>query len=215
MMILTLDIISSDYYNKEQFQKILLVLNQIVDYLGKFEDHYEKKFNFSKLAQLLKIPNSVIDEIIYLLLNFQEKFEIVFNEYKLHKYRVNNHIYLITERRCENKKSEIPDKINIFQLQLTLLNDIIYVFKHIKRGKGFDLIQNGSALLGKLKQLKEAHPYLFESKENGLVYPSELGLKLGEIVISYNKSNKKLEEVNIDNHVIKVKRDGSDKKSIK
>jgi len=215
MMILASDITSSGHYNKEQFQKIIRVLNQIIEYLGKFEDYYEKKFNFSKLAQLLKIPNSEVDEIIHLLLNFQEKFEIVFNKYKLYKYRANNHTYLITERRCEYKKSEIPDKIDIFHSQLTLLNDIIYVFKYIKRGRGFDLIENGSELLGKVRQLKETHPYLFESKESDLVYPSELGLKLGEIVISYNKSNKQLEEVNIDNHIIKVKSDSSDKRSIK
>jgi hypothetical protein len=208
VMTSTSDINSSNHYNKEQFQKILIVLNQIIDYLGRFEDHYDKKFNFSKLTQLLNIPTSEIDDIIYLLLNFQEKFETVFKKYQLQKYRTGNQVYLITERRYEYEQTEIPDIVEISTSHITLLNDIIYVFKHIKRGKGFDLVKNGSELLGKVKQLKEIHPYLFQSKGNGVVYPSELGLKLGETIISYNKSNKELEKIIIDNHIIKVMKDG-------
>jgi hypothetical protein len=198
----------SHHLNKEQFHKILRILNQIVDYLGKFEDHYEKKFNFSKLAQLLNIPNSEVDEIIYLLLNFQEKFENVFRKYQLQKYRTNNKVYLITEKRHEFTTQNIPDPIEISSSNIALLNDIIYVFKHIKRGKGFDVVRNGSELLGKVKQLKHKHPYFFISNGNSLVYPSELGSKLGEIIISYNKSNKQLEKVMIDDHTITVVQDG-------
>jgi hypothetical protein len=156
------DVDSSNHYNKEQFRKIIRVLNQIVDYLEKFEDHYDKKFNFSKLAELLNIPSSEVDGVIYLLLNFQEKFETVFKKYQLQKYRTDNQVYLITEKRHEYETNPIPNKIEISNSHIALLNDIIYVFKHIKRGKGFDIVRNGSELLGKVKQLKEVHPYLFE-----------------------------------------------------
>ncbi|MFX0039588.1 MAG: hypothetical protein ACFFCY_05010 [Promethearchaeota archaeon] len=199
---------SSNHYNKEQFRKIIRVLNQIVDYLAKFEDHYDKKFNFSKLTKLLNIPSSEVDGVIYLLLNFQEKFETVFKKYQLQKYRTDNQLYLITEKRYEYKTSPIPDTIEISNSHIALLNDIVYVFKHIKRGKGFDIVRNGSELLGKVKQLKEAHPYLFESNGSGVMYPSKLGLKLGETIISYNKCNKSLEKVTIQNHKIKVIRNG-------
>ena len=198
----------SNHYNKEQFRKILWVLNQIVDYLGKFEDHYDKKFNFSKLAELLNIPSSEVDDVIYLLLNFQEKFENVFKKYQLQKYRTDNQIYLITEKKHVYETSPIPDTIEISDSHIALLNDIVYVFKHIKRGKGFDIVRNGSELLGKVKQLKEVHPYLFESNGSGVVYPSKLGLKLGETIISYNKSNRPLEKVSIENHTIKVIKNG-------
>ncbi|MFX0004657.1 MAG: hypothetical protein ACFE9C_13385 [Candidatus Hodarchaeota archaeon] len=198
---------SSNHYNKEQFRKILRVLNQIVDYLGKFEDHYDKRFNFSKLAELLNIPSSEVDGVIYLLLNFQEKFETAFKKYQLQKYHTDNQVYLITEKRHEYRTSPIPDTIDISNSDIALLNDIVYVFKHIKRGKGFDIVRDGSELLGKIKKLKEAHPYLFESNGSGVVYPSKLGLKLGETIISYNKSNKPLEKVTIENHRIKVIKD--------
>lgn len=202
------DILSSNHYNKEQFRKVINVVNQIIEYLGKFQDHYDKKFNFSKLTQLLNIPPSEVDEIVHLLLNFQDIFEKVFTKYQLQKYRTNNHVYFIVERRQEDNVIEVPDLIKISASQITLLNDIIYVFKHIKRGKGFDLIKNGSELLGKIKRLKTIHPYLFKLGENGKVYPSEFGLNLGELIISYNKSNKKIEEVEIDHHTITVIRDG-------
>lgn len=199
---------SSNHYNKEQFRKIIRVLNQIVDYLEKFEDHYDKKFNFSKLAELLNIPSSEVDGVIYLLLNFQEKFETVFKKYQLQKYRTDNQVYLITEKRHEYETNPIPNTIEISNSHIALLNDIIYVFKHIKRGKGFDIVRNGSELLGKVKQLKEVHPYLFESNGSGVVYPSKLGLKLGETIISYNKSNRALEKVTIENRTIKVIKNG-------
>lgn len=202
------DFKGSSSYNKEQFRKVLRVLNQIVDYLEKFEYHYEKKFNFSKLIELLNIPKSEVDEIVSLFLNIQDIFENVFNKYRLKKYRAGNQIYLTAEKKVECETHQVPEIITISPSHIKLLNDIIYMFKHVKKGKGFDIVRNGSELLAKVKDLKEAHPYLFESWGNGVVYPSKLGLELGEIVISYNKSNKDLDTVQINNHTIKVVKDG-------
>ena len=50
-------------------QKTIQLLNQIINYLAEFENHYGKKFNVSKLATLLRLSNAEIDEIISLLLN--------------------------------------------------------------------------------------------------------------------------------------------------
>jgi hypothetical protein len=206
-MTLTSDTNSAGLYNKEQFQKVLKVINQIVDYLAGFENHYDRKFNFSKLVKLLKIPHSQTDDIIYLLLNFQEKFENVFKKYKIRKFPANNQVYLITERKDEYKEIEAPPTIEISSSHIELLNDIIYIFKHVKRGNGFDIVKNGSELLTKVKELRDTHPYLFETKGNGVVYPSELGLKLGELIISYNKSNQKIQTISIGNHKFVVSKD--------
>jgi len=207
-MTVSADTSNTNQYNREQFRKILRVLNQIIDSIGKFDNHYDKRFNFSKLVNILKIPNSEVDGIIELLLNFQEKFEDVFNKYHIKKYRVNNQIYLITERKDQFESLQIPATIKISPSHLKLLNDLIYVFKHVKRGKGFDIGNNGSELLTNLKELNNTHPYLFISKGNGLIYPSELGLKLGELVISYNKSNKEVKTLSIENHTFTVINDG-------
>jgi hypothetical protein len=207
-MTLTSDMNSAGHYNKEQFQKTLKVINQIVDYLARFESHYDKKFNFSKLVKLLNIPQSQTDDLIYLLLNFQEKFQNVFNKYKLKKYLANNQVYLITEREDKYEKIDAPQEIQISSSHIELLNDIIYIFKHVKRGNGFDIVKNGSELLAKVKKLRDTHPYLFETKGNGIVYPSELGLKLGEIIISFNKSNKRIQTINVGNHKFMVSKHG-------
>jgi hypothetical protein len=206
-MTLASDTGTSNRYNKEQFERTLKVLNKIVDYLGTFEGYYDRKFNFSKLADLFNIPQSQIDEIVHLLLNFQEKFETVFKKYQLQKYRASNQVYLITEKRSEYKVEVPPEVIEITSSHIKLLNDIIYVFKHVKRGYGFDIVKNGTDLSAKVKELKATHSYLFESKGNGVVYPTELAQKLGELIISYNKSNKSLENVTIDNHTITVIKD--------
>ncbi|MFX1419975.1 MAG: hypothetical protein ACFE9N_13735, partial [Promethearchaeota archaeon] len=170
-------------------------------------DHHDKKFNFSKLLQLLNIPNSEVDEIIGLILNFQDIFENVFKKYRLQKYRTGNQVYLITEKIYKQDQITAPKNIMFTSSQIHLLNDIIYIFKHVKRGKGFDIVKNGSELLTKVKRLKNEHPYLFESRGNGVIYPSQLGLKLGELIISYNKSNKTLDRLTLDTHLIEVKED--------
>lgn len=188
-------------------QKTIQLLNQIINYLAEFENHYGKKFNVSKLAKLLRLSNAEISEIISLLLNFQEIFDSVFKNYKLKKMRAGNQLYLISKKK-KGIKPEIPDIVSISTSHLKLFNDIIYVFKFVKRGKGFDVYQSGSELLVNLKKLKAEHPYLFESKGNGLIYPSELGLKLGELIISYNKSNKEIKKLTVNNCTFIVEKDG-------
>lgn len=204
--------LSSDnnHYNKTQFRKVLQTINQIIDIIGGFGDNYDKKLNFSKLASLLKISPSEIDDIIYLLLNFQERFDITFRNYHLKKKRENNQVYLIVEKNQAVNLNDlhIPNVIEIGAIQLKLFNDLIYTFRHVKRGKGFDIVKNSTDLSTNLKTLLIKHPYLFELKENGLIYPSHFGLKLGNIILSYNKGNKEFKEIKIENHTILVVNNG-------
>ena len=188
-----------------QFQRTLQIINQTIESLGKFEGNYDKKFNFSELSRRLNIPNTEIDDFIYLLLNFQEKFENVFLTYRLKKKIENGTIYLTVEKReIEGIPIRPPGIIAFSPFQIQLLNDIIYSFRHVKRGKGFDVAKNGTELSSNLKQLRSEHPYLFEIKSNGLIYPSPFGLKLGDLIISYNKGNKEITEMTIDNHKVLV-----------
>ena len=209
-MTLTSSSSNSEKKSKVAHQNTIQLLHQIINYLAEFEHHYGKKFNVSKLAKLLRLSNAEIEEIISLLLSFQEIFESVFKDYHLKKVRTGNQLYLIAIKNEINtsEKIEIPGMVRFSTSHIKLFNDIIYVFKFVKRGKGFDLAQNGSELLANLKQLKTEHPYLFESKGNGIIYPSELGLKLGELIISYNKSNKEIKELTVDNCTFKVEKNG-------
>jgi hypothetical protein len=170
--------------------------------LEKFSHNYKKRLNFTKLAGFLKITPSEGDILIGLLFNFQELFSTTFKDYVITKKIIDNQQFLLTEPKSQNQT--IPIKIKLSLKECNRLSDIMYLFKFVKRGKGFDVKANGTELLGNIKELWEYHPYLFNYNENGLMYPSEFGLKLGEILLSYTKSGKKLESLSIDDHKIMV-----------
>jgi len=175
---------------------LLQVLHQILDVLSKFAKNYDKKLNFSKFASYLKLNPSELEEIISLLLNFQELYENTFKQYPLKKKISNNKVYLVTEK--VQRLSSVPNKIRMSQSHINVFNDIIYYFKHVKRGKGFDVQSNGTDLLKNVKDLCDFYPYCFQEQKNGLIYPSEFGLKVGELVLSYKKSNKIIEKIEVD-----------------
>jgi len=190
------------------FSYFIEILNHVVDALGAFKHRYDRKFNISELSKYLKIPNADINDLISLILNFQEKYETVFNNYHLKKKIMNNKVYLIAERNSEQQldsAENVPKTPNIITMKrdhAKLLSDITYIFQYVKRGKAFDLNSSDSTLLKNLKIMKDTHPYLFYYNGNGLIYPSEIGLQLGNLIHSYNKSNKKIKNLVIENTTI-------------
>ncbi len=185
-------------------RNMILVFTQIVDILEKYKDQFDKKLNFTELLKRLKIPTYEIDEIISFILKFQYIFKNIFQEHELKKQRSNNTVYLVAERIFRN---DIPMTVEILQSHIKLINDIVYTFKFVKRGKGFDVTKTGSDLISNLKKVRSEHPYLFESHGNGAIYPSKLGLRLGELIISYNKSNKDIKTIEIDNYTFHIRSD--------
>lgn len=197
-MTLSSDLNKCSDSNRTQFYKFLQIFERIIDILEEFEDNYGKKLNFSKLVTLLNIPHVYTDEIASLFLKIQNVFENRFKNHRLKKKKENNSVYLFTEER-------IPSEITFTTLQIKLFNDLIYTFRHVKRGKGFDIVKNGTKLLSNLRLLKSEHPYLFEKNDNGLIYPSSFGLKLGDLIISYNNGNKEIKELTIDGYKVVVR----------
>ena len=55
---------SLDNSNSRRNRYDFKLLLKIIDTLGQFENNYNKKFNFTKMAKCLRIPNLKIDEII-------------------------------------------------------------------------------------------------------------------------------------------------------
>ncbi|MFX1399591.1 MAG: hypothetical protein ACFFAS_21405 [Promethearchaeota archaeon] len=199
---------SSAGNSQSQMREVLELINQIINAIGEFEGHYDKKFNLSKLAKLLKIPASEIDHIISVILNFQDKFERVFKEYALKKRDFNDQIYFITEKKASlmtNIKYATPlIEKSLSKTHSKLLSDIIYVFKYVERGKGFNLYDKTTELLRNVKELHRTHPYLFQRNGNNLLYPSEVALTLGDAILSYTKSGKDINTITIKNYTFTI-----------
>ncbi len=195
----------SKKFGSNKSVRFISVITRVVKILEKFTNYYEKRLNFTKLAGYLNLNPSEIDEVIILILTFQELFTRTFDTYIVKKKIIDNQIFLITEpKKCS--QSIIPKKIKLSSKNFNLLSDIIYMFKFVKRGNGFDVKTNGTELSSSIKELWNYHPYFFEVNENGLIYPSEFGLKLGELILSYKKSGKVIESIPLDNHIILVEK---------
>jgi hypothetical protein len=192
-------------FGNNKNSKFVSVITRVMKILEKFANNYEKRLNFTKLARLLNLNPSEVDEIIKLILSFQELFTKTFTTYVVKKKIVDNQIFLITEPK-KSSQFIIPKKIKLSSDNFNLLSDIIYMFKFVKRGKGFNVAVNGTELLSNIKELWNYHPYFFEVNENGLMYPSEFGLNLGELILSYKKSGRVIELIPLDNHIILVEK---------
>lgn len=125
-------------YNKKGTISLLL---QIIEVLNKFSSNFEKRLNFEKLAYHLKLTSSEADDFLSLIISFQDLFNNILKGYTIQKKIVNNQLYLIPEKN--HNLSHIPKKIIMSETHLNLLNDIIYLFKFVKKGSGFDVATNG------------------------------------------------------------------------
>ena len=182
------------------------ILHTILNSLFEFKENYHKKFNFSKLCKILSIDDLVANDIIQLILKAQDLMDTVFSEYKLQKKRIDGITYLVTEPRgiLDYKESEkVPKIVYLEKEQIKLINDLIYTFKFIEKGKGFNLKNPSTEFLRKVNDLYKCYPYLFRKNGSDLFYPEDVCIKLGEIIYSYNIGNKKLIEKVIDNYHFK------------
>ncbi len=193
-------------------KKDIELFNVILDALNAYKGNYHKKFNFGKLIAQLGISINESEDIIKLILKFQNLFHSTFNDYELIPKKINNSLYFLTEKftsKIQDKKEEKDNRNKTIELklkqdELNMLNDIIYIFKHVNRGKGFDLSLNNSDLMHNIKSLKSSYPAIFYANGNNLIYPSKLGLELGETINSYFKCNRLFEKLIIDNYKITV-----------
>jgi len=201
-MTLTSDSALSSSEETLQFRKVCQIVDQIINILNQFQDKYSKKFNFSKLVQYLNIPESESYEFLNLIFSFQNLFEGTFKKYQIRSKKEGSIIYLIAERKEEYLT---PTNVQLSNRHAEFFNDLIYTFKSINRGKGFDIKNtNDVEFLNNIEEIRSKHPYLFQSKGNGLIYPSKVGLDLGNLIISYNKSNQKVETFKVDDYIFEV-----------
>jgi DNA-binding transcriptional regulator YiaG len=181
-------------------------LNQILSALEKFQVRKNSLFSLDKLAEYLKLSASELEDILKLIFRFQQLFSSNFDGYYLCKKWRNDNTYLVLKPKSEGKDIRVlePKEIEIAREQVKLLSDIAYYFQRVKIGKGFDLKRNGTELSRKVKELKKSHPYFFESKGNGLVYPSKLAVDAGNLILSYDRSKRSFSQLKIGDYTIKI-----------
>ena len=181
-------------------------LNQILTALEKFQVRKNSLFSLDKLAEYLKLSENELDAFLEVIFRFQKLFDYVFEGYVLCKKWKNDQTYLVLKPKSEVKDGSVLElkEIEIERDQVKLLSDIVYFFQRVKIGKGFDLKRNGIELSRKVKELKKTHPYFFESKGNGLVYPSKLAVDVGNLILSYDRSNRSFSRLKIGDYAIKL-----------
>jgi hypothetical protein len=191
-----------------------------IDALKSFKKHYEKKFNFSKLMEVLELKDeeqvkmvlikilalqdfittvlpsfkndSEAESFFSIILRFQDVISEVFPTHFLRKTVQNGNLYLVTEKKVFSMSSKHKH----------LLSDVIYTFLHVKKGEGFDLNNNGSEFAHNVRLLVEKHPYFFEKNGNTLTYPSELGQEAGNKILELSKANKEIKQITLRNAII-------------
>ena len=181
-------------------------LNQIISILEKFQVRKNNLFSIDKLTEYLNLSASESDDVLKLIFRFQQLFSLAFEGYFLCKKWKNNKSYLILKPKSEVKDISVLEskEIEIARDHVKLLSDIAYYFQRVKIGKGFNLKRNGTELSRKVKELKKAHPYFFESKGNGLVYPSKLAVEAGNLTRSYEKSKRLFSQLKIGDYTLKI-----------
>jgi hypothetical protein len=181
-------------------------LYQVISALEKFQTREKSTIRLDKLATFLQIPEEDLNEILELVFRFQNLFNLVFEDYYLFKKWKNNKTYLVLKLKSEvkNLNNTKPKEIEINQDQVKVLNDIVYYFQHISIGKGFDVKQPTTEFSKKIKELKKIHPYFFEYRGNGLVYPSKLAIEAGKLISFHNKSKKVITKLEVEKYLIQL-----------
>jgi hypothetical protein len=180
---------------------------QLLDTLEEFIRRENCLFNLTKFFELLQLSKDQLEDVIEMLFRFQTFFTSTFDKFSLTRQWKNNQTYLklIPQSNCAIKGSSLRKIIELTPESSQLLNDVIYYFEHVKIGKGFDIKTNGSDLTQKVKILKKIHPYFFESRGNGCIYPTKLASQIGNMISIYKKGNREIQDIEIDEYLITVR----------
>ena len=181
-------------------------LHQIVSALEKFQTRKNSLFNLDKLANFLNMSEQDLEEVLELVFRFQNLFNSVISDFFLCKKWKNDKYYLILKSKSEVLSQDLYNlkEVEINQTQVNLLSDVIYYFQHVKIGKGFNVNRINTELSKKVKQLNRSHPFFFEHRGNGLIYPSKLAVEAGKLIQSYNRSKKTISKLQIEEFIIQI-----------
>ncbi len=179
----------------------MLQLYKILDLLEQFCRKKNQNISLIKLANALNLSSGELDLLIEVIFRFQSIFKNFPQKQILSKIWRKGECYLTLTNKNGNSFST---EIRVTKEDLHLLSDVAYYFCHVNIGQGFSIKFVPTDLLKKIKLLQKKHPYFFEYRGNGLVYPSELALKLGKILETYNRANRSIITVSCGEYIVKI-----------
>jgi len=180
---------------------------RFIDLLEKFQKQGNCHLNLNKLFDYWDISSEEIEPFIQILMDLQSFFGCESNTNKLYSTWKNGQIYLRLLSPSEHNLLALENHKDIVLTtqDCHLLNDIIHYFEHINIGKGFNRKAPNSEFLRKITELKNAHPYFFESRGNGALYPTKIASQLGKIIRVHKKGNRSIQGIKLEGYQIKVK----------
>lgn len=180
---------------------------RFIDLLKKFQKQGNCLLNLNKLFDYWEISSEEIEPFLHIIMSLQSFFVSESSAIKLYSTWKNGQIYLGSFLLSEQNPLALENhkEIELTTEECHLLNDIIHYFEHINIGKGFNNKAINSEFLRKIRKLKNAHPYFFESRGNGALYPTKIASQLGKIIRVYKKGNRSIQDMKLEGYQIKVK----------
>ena len=178
-----------------------------IELLEKFQEHDNYLLNLNKLFEFWEISREEIEPFIQILMRLQQFFVNKSNSNRLCGIWKDSQIYLKMNSSLEHNATPTGNfiEIELNREHSNLLNDIIHYFERIAIGKGFNLKLTNSEFTENVRKLYNTYPFFFEKRENGMIYPTKFASQLGKIISSYKKSNRRLEDIEMEGYHIRVK----------
>ena len=184
--------------NRFALQNTLILFNRITEILAECKNYRGKKLNFSKLMDYLNVPKTESDGIVLLILKFQH----LFRDLQFQVKKIDGKYYFLPNESIETAKDKI--KIMFRKEQVAILCDAVYVFQQLNKGKGFNLHAKRDKFSRDIEALREDHPYFFETRGNGFIFVSEMGIEVGNLCLSHLKNKKEVANFTYKNYQFKV-----------
>lgn len=174
--------------------------NKFIDFIRENLPNKEvKSFNLNALSEKLGLTKN---ELIFLFTIF-----IYACDYS-NKYLNGMNIEILNNSIYFSYSENHIKKISLNIRDYKDLSDIIYLFKNIRKGKGFEINSNSNIpVIAKIQGLYKQYPFMFK-KLNGYIFPSEIGYKLGIAALSFKRINQIPKTLDVLNYRFEIKKKG-------
>ncbi len=172
--------------------------NKFIDFIRENLLNTEvKSFNLNALSEKLGLTKN---ELIFLFTIF-----IYACDYS-NKYLNAMNIEILNNSIYFTYSENYIKKISLSIRDYEDLSDIIYLFKNIRKGKGFEINSNSNIpVIAKIRGLYKQYPFMFK-KLNGYIFPSEIGYKLGIAALSFKRINQIPKTLDVLNYRFEIKK---------